>query len=223
MKALMLFGLIPLLAFSLETSPVAISFAGFHLQEGGMDDTAFSAKVDEKTFSFRFEVHDSTMVVTDVLKEEFDTAYEDRVEVYIAPVADRSKPYFCLEVDAKGRILDYRVDPTDKFDFKWNFKSAKAEPEALKGGYAVSCQVDRKELESLGIDFSEYYLAVFRADLQVAFGTKNGPPIKWYSAMPPPSKTAHFHQSGHFFLCRNNQMFETSIANRQKQAGSPGK
>ena len=191
----------------ITTLIASIAISGFNLHEGGKDTTEFKADLTADEFKFSFTVDESTLVEQKELKKEFDAAFQDRVEVYIAPVGDRSKTYFAMEIDSNAHILDYRVDPVNKFNFDWNFKTAKAKRLPHQGGYAIEGRISRAELEALGIDFSDYYLAVFRADVRTPFDCprKDWLPVHWYTGVPVPPGPPDFHKAEHFFHCRGNE------------------
>lgn len=161
---------------------------GFHAPWDGLDDdTEFKCNAAGKWFNFQFTVNDSTITLNDVNCED-DINPEDRIEVFFCP--DKTmKRYYCLEVDALGRVMDYAASFPAKLDYSWNFETLKVSGELTEGGYVVKGKVALDELRSLGVDVDNcFYMGVFRDDFR-----KDGS-VNWYSYIPTDDEAPNFHK-----------------------------
>jgi len=111
--------------------------------------TEFRALCDETHFYFTFRVHDDDVVTLDRLRDEEDEVFEDRVEMYFGR-DEEMKDYFCLEVDSRGRVFDYRSSYPRQFDPKWNLKGLKTGATALPRGYELEGRIPLKAFSALG-------------------------------------------------------------------------
>ena len=62
-----------------------------------------------------------TLVVLDKLRDKADVVFEDRVEMFFSR-DPRMADYYCLEIDSRGRVYDYRASYYRKFDPTWRCK-----------------------------------------------------------------------------------------------------
>ena len=164
---------------------------------GKSDNTRFCIHSTSERLFFSFEVEDSTFV----LSERFDTERavddEDRVEIFFSPDRSLRKGYYCAEIDAGGRVMDYKARFCRKFDFGWNFSTLRTDAMITPWGYRVSGSVSRAELEGLGIDLNGgFYLGAFRGD-RLPDGE-----IEWYSMVPRDVSEPDFHRPGVLLECR---------------------
>lgn len=111
--------------------------------------TEFRALCDDTHLYFTFRLQDEDIVTVERLRDEEDAVFEDRVEVYFGR-DELMKDYFCLEVDSRGRVFDYRASYPRRFDPKWNFEGFEAKAAALPDGYEIECMVPIKSFEALG-------------------------------------------------------------------------
>jgi len=168
------------------------------------DHTGFCCHSTADRFFFSFEVEDSTLVLSDVSESEMVVNGEDRVELFFSPDHNLKNGYFCAEIDAAGRIMDYRAKYYRKFDYDWNFNTMKAEGMVTPWGYRVAGSVSRDELESLGINLVKgFWMGVFRGD-RLSTGD-----FEWYSLVPLIAEKPDFHVPAHLFECTASVKNET--------------
>ena len=186
-----------------DTSSVPDIGKGFtadalHAPWSGLDnDTHFDCHSTAERFFFRFEVRDSTLTLTEPFTSERGVDPEDRVELFFAPDAALEQPYYCAEIDAMGRVMDYKAEYYRKFDFDWDFATMETRAERTPWGYRVAGSVTRAELESLGLDLGKgFWMGVFQGE------ATPGADILWYSLVPTEDETPDFHQPKVFFPCR---------------------
>lgn len=164
---------------------------------GRNDNTRFSCNANHDRFYFSFDVTDSTMISPTPSDSERVVEDEDRVEVFFSPTMSLRNKYYCAEIDAAGRIMDYKAEYFRKFDFKWNFKTMEAKGEITPEGYKVSGSVSLQELESLGMDLENgFRMGAYRGD-RIADGL-----IEWYSLVPVDVPEPDFHMPGLMLECK---------------------
>ena len=171
---------------------------GLHAPWSGLDnDTRFCCHATAERFFFWFEVSDTTLTFSEPFTGERDVDPEDRVEVFFAADPKLEQPYYCAEIDALGRIMDYKARFYRDFDFGWNFLTMEARGEVTPWGYRVTGSVAREELRSLGMDLEGgFWMGVFQGEAEP------GGPIRWFSLVPTDDAKPDFHQPKVFFPCR---------------------
>jgi hypothetical protein len=161
------------------------------------DSTIFRCYSSHKYFNFCFEVIDRNMTVFDYT-DELTVAKGDRVELFFSP-SIKLHPYYCLEINPNGHILDYKAQLYRKFDYSWNFNHCSIVGKITPTGYVVEGRMSISELEKLGIDFNKgFHLGVFRAD----FTEKKEDAVIWYSWIKPHVKEPDFHIPSAFGKCK---------------------
>lgn len=169
-----------------------------HAPWSGLDNgTRFDCHSTADRFFFRFEVVDSTLTLTEPFVTERDVDPEDRVEIFFAQDEALEQPYYCAEIDAMGRAMDYKARFYREFDFGWNFLSLETHAEITPWGYRVGGSIAREELSSLGLDLEGgFRMGVFQGE------AAPGREILWYSLVPTDDAKPDFHQPKVFFPCR---------------------
>lgn len=175
--------------------------------------TAFRALCDSEHLYFAFVVDDSDIVVLDRLGDEEDAVFEDRVELYFSR-DEQMREYYCLEVDSRGRVFDYRGAYYRKLDPAWNCPGVEAKSAPRVGGYAVEGRIPLASLRALGFPLLRpgekircgLYRAEFHHDRsgrpappQASIHTRGRqldgpPPIEdWLSWIDPRTEEPDFH------------------------------
>ncbi len=161
--------------------------------------TEFRGLCDAKAFYFSFRVHDEDIVVEEAFQEETDAIGEDRVEVLFA-LDEKLAKYFCMEIDSRGRYLDFKASYYRKFDFAWDFPGLRTAASPWKQGYLVEGLIHLKTLEALGFpplgSGRKIKFGVFRAEFSHGKGPK--PIENWISWVDPQTKEPDFHVPGAF-------------------------
>lgn len=73
----------------------------------------------EKIF-FKFKVDDAQTHIHPSKDKKNSINNSDRVELFFRSDASLN-PYYCLEIDPLGRIMDFKAKPNKDFDFNWNW------------------------------------------------------------------------------------------------------
>jgi len=113
--------------------------------------TEFRALCDDDSLYFHFTVLDHDVVALPKLRDEEDAVLEDRIEMYFA-LDDRFKDYYCLEVDSRGRLFDYRASYYRQFRPEWNWEQLKVAGKPTANGYVVEGRIPLRSLEEKGFD-----------------------------------------------------------------------
>lgn len=112
--------------------------------------TKFRALCDERDFYFAFEIQDADVFVLDNLRDEEDEVFEDRAELYFSR-DEQLREYYCLEIDSRGRIFDYRGSFYRKLDATWNWKGPEAKAVRQDHGYTIEARIPVAAFETLGL------------------------------------------------------------------------
>lgn len=126
--------------------------------------TTFRALYDDQFLYLAYQMVDDVIIAPDIVSDETDLIEQDRVEIYFAP--DKMiNDYYCIEMDVKGRKLDYRGKYHRQFDFSWEFDDLKHKGIYTGDGYQVEAAISLEALDDLGvIKDNSFYGGVYRAD-----------------------------------------------------------
>jgi len=157
--------------------------------------TTFRALYDERNLYFRFEVTCSPVLAYVVNNAKMEVNDSDRVEIFFRK-DDKLRPYYCLEMDSKGRLMDFNANYYKNFDFDWNWPSDEIiiRSEITKTGYNLCGAISLESLNQLGV-LSENCIeaGLYRGHcLQLPEGN-NEADFKWISWVTPNSETPDFH------------------------------
>jgi hypothetical protein len=111
--------------------------------------TEFRALCDKDSLYFTFRVHDEDIVVLDRLRDKQDVVFEDRAELFFS-VDEQMQDYYCLEIDPRGRVYDYRGSYYRRFDPTWSWKGLETKASSLPQGYVVEGRMPLASFEALG-------------------------------------------------------------------------
>lgn len=169
-------------------------------------DTVFKAFHDDTNFYFSFVVTDEEVLVEEKWQGESTVDNEDRVEIFFGgqkieqPEDYAIAPYYAIEIDAKGRVHDYRVVYYRHFDNDWNLPGLKTATVQTSTGYHVEGLIPLRFLrESKLINDGRMSTGLFRAEF-----SKKGSDInmRWISWVSPETGYPEFHVESAFGLLR---------------------
>lgn len=156
--------------------------------------TEFRALCNDNYFYFSFTAHDQDIVVQEKFDTESVVAEEDRVEIFFA-CDDKLKEYFCLEVDPRGRVLDYAASYYRRFDNSWDLSGVRTAASITDKGYTVEASVPLKSLEAVGLPplcpGRLLKVGLFRADFN--YGPNSKLQERWISWVAPAAEKPDFH------------------------------
>lgn len=159
-------------------------------EEGKSDSTLFDYDSNDQYFYFYFNTVDTTITMVP-FEEELSVTKGDRVELFFSATKDLSKDYYCIEINPRGELVDYKATYYRKFKEAWNFKSVELVAAETENGYLVEGKIALEELNSVGIE-DTFYLGIFKADY------KTLEEVTWYSWVVPDSKEPDFHIASAF-------------------------
>ncbi|KVV15666.1 sugar-binding protein [Flavobacterium sp. TAB 87] len=165
------------------------------------DKIEFRALWDTENLFFCFKVYDGTIHI-DSKDDSIDSiGNSDRVELFFRKNAELS-PYYCLEMDTKPRVMDFKAMPNWKFDFDWNWPSDGIKLRSSKNSdYFIvegSLGIDvLKKLELLQAD-NTIETGIYRAKYKADKNSNYQP--TWISWVNPQTQTPNFHISSSFGL-----------------------
>lgn len=151
----------------------------------------FRALYDRKYLYFRFDVIDIDIVVEKETSNKMAVLNSDRVEIFFRSDKEM-KPYYCLEMDPLGRVLDYKAEFYRKFDYNWKWEGITVRSAYTLNGYRVWGSVPLESLRNLKL-LSENVIqfGLFRG--KCVADNEGNPSFKWISWMRPDSDMPDFH------------------------------
>jgi hypothetical protein len=160
--------------------------------------TVFKALHDEQWLYCLFSVQDEHVKIYVDKHDKSEVVWSDRAEIFFRK-DDQLSPYYCLELDPSGRILDYKAEHYRKFDFHWSWPAGEliVKTHRADGGYTIEVAVSKRSLDSLGLLEGKLLQAgLYRADC-VDLKEKQAT-FKWISWIRPDSETPDFHIASSF-------------------------
>lgn len=182
-----------------DTAGIETGFS-FPWQDRPAPGTEFRAFRSDGSFYFAFRVEDEDIVL-DAGEGEETVAAGDRVEIFVAS-DDALKDYFCIEIDPRGRVLDYRASFYREFDFDWAFPELRVAATVFEGGYVVEGELPLTALASYGLPSlleDPVGFGIFRAEFSHQTLPDGGidpaaePKREWISWVTPSSDEPDFH------------------------------
>lgn len=158
----------------------------------------FRALWDDDNLYFLFTVFDGS-VHTDTTDDSVESIKNsDRVELFFRK-DENINPYYCLEIDAEARIMDFIAYPGRKFDFSWNWPKGfiKVKSHQAKQHFTVEGAISLASLRTLELLKNNrietgIYRAKFNADEQMHFQPT------WITWVDPNTQIPDFHLPASF-------------------------
>lgn len=158
----------------------------------------FRAFCDPDNFYFNFRVFD-TAVYLDEKDDSIDSiGNSDRVELFFRTNESLS-PYYCLEMDTAGRIMDFKAYPDKNFDFDWKWPKNDLEVQTSKDtvSFTVEGRISIQSLKDLNlIQNNTIEAGVYRAKFLKDEAQEYEP--TWISWVNPNTETPNFHIASSF-------------------------
>lgn len=113
--------------------------------------TEFIVRADGAALYFAFRVADEDVVIVDgPPDDESLVARGDRVELFVARDAELNE-YYSIEIDPRGRVLDYSARFYRRFDDAWDCPGLTVAARQRAGGYDVEGRLPFRALDEMGI------------------------------------------------------------------------
>jgi NhaP-type Na+/H+ and K+/H+ antiporter len=146
----------------------------------------------EKIF-FQFKVDDNETHIHPSEDKNESINNSDRVELFFK--SDNSlNPYYCLEIDTTGRIMDFKAKPNREFDFNWNWPTQQIEVKSTvhKDYFIVEVAISIRSLKDLNL-LKEGFIetGVYRAKYNQQQNNTFEP--TWITWIHPKTETPDFH------------------------------
>lgn len=153
--------------------------------------TSFRALWDEVFLYFRFDAQDYKIHVNPIKANKQEINYFDRVEMFFT-TGDKLNPYYCLEMDPLGQVMDFEAHHPKRFNFNWKWPDLLLDAQILNNGYTVSGRIAIKTLKSLNLlKNNTLRIGLFRANCIVPGDLNQG--FKWISWVDPKTRYPDFH------------------------------
>ncbi|MDE5421256.1 carbohydrate-binding family 9-like protein [Ancylomarina sp. DW003] len=158
--------------------------------------TTFRALYDDENFYFRFDVQDDNVLTYVRENHKMEVVDSDRVEIFFRQ-DDKLNPYYCLEMDARGRVLDYTTRYYRDFDYEWQWPqtgnlSIKASKK--KDIYVVEGSISLDSLKELGVlKNNQLEAGLYRGYCMSLPEENNAANLRWISWVNPEVEKPDFH------------------------------
>jgi hypothetical protein len=155
---------------------------------------AFRALWNDTYFYFRFDVETSRALTYVHDNNKMEVTDSDRVEIFFR-TDERLNPYYCLEMDPLGRVLDYRSAFYRKFEYEWQWpgnNQLQIESNFTRGGYTVAGSITIASLKELNLlNNNELQAGLFRGECLNVRDPQSS--FSWISWVKPESDHPDFH------------------------------
>jgi hypothetical protein len=153
----------------------------------------------EKIF-FQFKVDDYQTHIHPSKDENDSINNSDRVELFFRSDASLN-PYYCLEIDTLGRVMDFKAKPNKEFDFNWKWPSRDLEiKSSVESNYfIVEIAISIQSLKDLNlVKNGQIETGVYRAKYNLQKDNTFQP--TWITWVNPETATPNFHTATSFGL-----------------------
>lgn len=159
--------------------------------------TSFKAYHNKEYLFFQFTADDAKKLIYIKEDDKLEVTKSERVEIFFRQDS-KMNPYYCLEIDPRGRVLDYKAKYYREFERKWKW------PDPLE----VSVNFDKASYKLEGklrlTRLIEYKLlnrnimevGLFRGNCTEING--DSATIKWISWVDPMTLSPDFHVPSSF-------------------------
>ena len=157
--------------------------------------TTFRALWDGDFLYLLYRAEDPDILLKSQNMGEMDVVNSDRVEIFFKK-DDEMNPYYALELDALGRILDTEGKYYREVDFQWNWPEGELIVKASRDqeGYSVEASISMASLEELGMwKKGQSFLNAGLYRGEYTKDDNNQQIVKWISWIKPDSPTPDFH------------------------------
>ena len=156
--------------------------------------TSFRALWTDNFYYFFYDVIDLDIVAPGEARNQLNVLPSDRIEIFFKANGQMS-PYYCLEMDPKGRVLDYlaRYYRDTDFDWEWPENELEVKASIKKDGYMVEGKISLNSLRDLQLLADDHSMDVglFRGDFYHLNASKTD--VRWISWVSPESEKPDFH------------------------------
>lgn len=158
--------------------------------------TEFRALWNDQSLYLRYDVTDTDVVLGDGANAMEQVIGSDRVEIFFSTGPDL-KPYYGIEIDPRGEVLDYQARFHRELDFEWSCDGLKVATSLNDAGYVVEASLPIATFKTLSClhrdDGGDYLIAgLYRAEF--SHGPSGGAIVEdWMSWIDPEVPMPNFH------------------------------
>ena len=163
-------------------------------------NTNFKAVWDEDYLYFRFHVVEPNIMVYRDQDHEMEVVRSERVEIFFRK-DEALNPYYCLEMDASGRVFDYEAKHYRQFNTAWTWPVGGLEVKAnsTTNGYLVTGKIGIQSLNQLGlIKDQTLEVGLFRGRRTSMEESASDADFHWVSWVDPETEQPDFHVASSF-------------------------
>lgn len=177
----------------------AMSYFKFPWRSEKPPVTEFRAYYDQDNLNFQFKAYGPSPLIYYKDNNKLDVRFSERVEIFFR-TDEKMDPYYVLEIDPTGRILDYKAKHYRSFDREWQWPDdLKLETTINDDHYLVSGNFRLNTLRSLNLlQDQTIELGLYRGHCTEI--TNDKATIKWISWIDPMTATPDFHVPSSFGL-----------------------
>lgn len=168
----------------------------------------FKAVYDSKHLFFRFKVDDDQPFIYSSGNKNDTIANSDRVELFFRSNASLN-PYYCLEIDSLGRIMDFKAYPNKKFDFSWNWplKDIQVNAFTKENYFIVEITISIQSLKDLnllknGVIETGIYSAKYKQQKDTTYKPT------WITWVNPNTNEPNFHTAASFGILKLEKFYK---------------
>jgi len=161
-------------------------------------NTTFRALWDQENFYFKFDVQEKNILIYRKDDAEQEVVGSERVEIFFRQ-NDQLNPYYCLEMDAAGRIFDNEVRHYRQYNPQWTWPEGQLQIKAERNhnGYSLSGKITIKSLKELGLlKENKLQAGLYRGRCLKIGG--NDFSFHWISWVDPKTEKPDFHVASSF-------------------------
>ncbi len=157
--------------------------------------TTFMALHDNEYLYFRYEAKVAQVLTFTVEDHKMEVVDSERVELFFCRDKELN-PYYCLELDARGRVLDYVTSYYRNFDYEWSWKKGHLNicANEYAGGYVVEGAISLMSLREYGVlKGNEMLTGLFRGYCTALPEAGRKAQLRWISWVNPKIEKPDFH------------------------------
>lgn len=159
--------------------------------------TEFRAYYDEKHLHFRFDAWGPQPLIFVNNNNKLEVTQSERVEIFFRS-NEKMHPYYVLEIDPHGRVLDYKANLYRDFDRNWHWpENLFIQTKIKKENYYVKGKISLSILNQLDLlKNNQIQAGLYRGHCTKIIDEKAS--IKWISWIDPKTQEPDFHVSSSF-------------------------
>ncbi|MFZ6012299.1 MAG: carbohydrate-binding family 9-like protein [Bacteroidota bacterium] len=163
---------------------------------GILPATVFRALWDSDYFYFRFDATDMNINVHKKSNDKLEVGLSDRVEIFFKS-NEEMNPYYCLEIDPHGRVMDFEARLYRQFNFEWQWPNLVVTPKVLENGYSIEGKITLESLVSLNVlKNNTMHAGLYRANCIASHDDEAE--FEWISWIHPRTENPDFHVASSF-------------------------